>query len=279
MKKIVLAVFLILGVTVVHASLTWAGEVDILVDKLVEKGILNPVEASIILDETKQQVAKEISEGKSSSLPKWVQNMKVKQDLRLRYQYEKKNASADVRNRGRLRYRLGIETKIIDQVKTGVGLATGSSDPRSTNQTFQNTFDTPDIRLDYVYAEYTPMKGAKIIGGKFKRKPYLWAPTDLLWDGDINPEGGSLHYEKGLSQNVDGFLNTGVWVLDENGTADRTDPFMHYAQAGAKWKGDGLDAKIASVYYGFNGVKGSDLDNEKNTNTQNGSVSDGVLQV
>ncbi len=278
MKKIVLGVFIMFSIFTVHISPAQAGEIDILLDVLVEEGVLSPVKAEIVRDETKRRVAQEIAEGKSSSLPKWVQNMKVKQDLRLRYQYEKKNASADARNRGRLRYRIGIETKVVDQVKAGVGLATGSDDPRSTNQTFQNTFDTPDIRLDYAYAEYTPMKGTKIIGGKFKRKPYLWAPTDLLWDGDINPEGGSLHYEKSLSQNVDGFLNTGVWVLDENGTTDTTDPFMHYAQTGAQWKGDGLDAKVAGVYYGFNGVKGVDLDNEKNTNTQNAGVSDGVLQ-
>ena len=55
-----------------------AGEIDILVDKLVEKGILTPVEAQIVLDETKQEVANEIAQGKSYAVPSWVQKMKFK---------------------------------------------------------------------------------------------------------------------------------------------------------------------------------------------------------
>lgn len=122
----------------------YAGEIDTLVDKLVEKEFLTPVEAQIILDETKQEVAKEVAEGKSYALPKWVQMMKLKGDLRLRYQWNKKKSSEE-RHRGRYRFRLGAETKVIDNVKVGFGLATGGTDPRSTNQTMGNTFETPDI--------------------------------------------------------------------------------------------------------------------------------------
>lgn len=249
-------------------SISSAGEVDVLIDKLVEKGVLTPVEAQIILDETKQEVAKEISQAKSSSLPLWVQKITLKQDLRLRYQYEKKDSSDQSRSRGRVRYRLGLQTNVIDSVKVGVGLATGGDDPRSTNQTFENTFESPDIRLDYAYAQVKPIKDLSLIAGKFHRKPYLWEPTDLLWDGDINPEGAALHYDLSLVDGLDSFVNAGVLVLDENGTEDKVDPFMHYLQAGLVGKIDDLDSKLAVTYYGFNGLQGVDPDHSKDTNTR-----------
>ncbi len=203
MKRIFVGVFLLLSFLALYPSVSQAGEMDILVDKLVEKGILSPVEAQIILDETKQQVSKELAEQKSYAAPSWTQKVKLKGDFRLRYQYERRNADTEGRTRGRYRFRLGGEGQVIDQFKVGFGLATGSDDPKSTNQTFSGdgsrTFGTPDIRLDYAFGEYQPLSNFKVAFGKFKRKPYLWAPTDMLWDSDINPEGASLHWEDALA--------------------------------------------------------------------------------
>lgn len=247
-------------------SVSQAGEIDVLVDKLVEKGVLSSVEAKIILDETKTEVAKQISEAKSSSIPDWVQRTKLKGDVRLRYQNERKSNDTDFRNRGRLRYRLGLESKINNQLKVGAGLASGSSDPRSTNQTFQDTFSTKAINLDYAYAEYTPLSNLKAIAGKFAFKSYLWAPTDMLWDGDINPEGASVNLTGSLAD-VNYWLNGGIWLLDENGTADRPDPFLKYVQGGLSYNEGILDSKIALTYYAPSAVKDINLDNDSGTNT------------
>ena len=65
------------------------------------------------------------------------------------------------RDRARIRFRLGAETKVNDQTKVLFGLATGGTDPRSTNQTLENSFELKDIRLDYVYAEYAPLAGPR----------------------------------------------------------------------------------------------------------------------
>ena len=111
----------------------YAGEINILVNKLVEKGVLTSVEAQNILDRTKQQVSKEMAQGKYSALPKWVQAMKLKGDLRLRYQWNKKKSSKQ-RHRGRYRLRLGVETKIIGNVKVGFGLATGGRSEEHTSE-------------------------------------------------------------------------------------------------------------------------------------------------
>jgi hypothetical protein len=245
---------------------SFAGEVDVLVNKLVDKGVLTPLEAQIVLDETKNEVAKEVAQGKSTVLPAWVQKMKVKGDLRLRYQWNKRKASEE-RHRGRYRFRLGVETKVVDQLKVGFGLATGGDDPRSTNQTMANTFDTPDIRLDYAFAEYEATPWLTLTGGKFPRKPVLWQPSDLLWDSDINPEGGAAVIQKSLGSDVDGFLNTGLFVLDE-ASSDTSDPLMAFVQSGLKWKvSDGVSLKAAVAYYGFDGIKGASLDNAAGTNS------------
>ena len=108
-----------------------------------------------------------------------VDNLKIKGDLRLRYQWEEKESKTD-RHRGRFRLRMGVEAEVVENAKVKFGLASGGDDPRSTNQTLQNSFDTPDIRLDYAYAEYAPAKELKFFGGKFNNP--FWRPTDLLWD-------------------------------------------------------------------------------------------------
>lgn len=266
MKKVTLGLALFLSFVLCPMNVM-AGEVDVLVDLLVEKGILTPIEAQIVVDETKQRVAKEIAQGKSSSLPKWVQNMKVKGDFRLRYQYERDQTDTDARARGRVRYRLGIESKVSDKIMVGFGLASGGTDPRSTNQTFQDTFSSKGINLDYAYAEYKITSSMRLIGGKFKRKKYLWAPTDLLWDSDINPEGGSFSIAGAVVGNLDYWGNVGVWVLDENGNSDKPDPFMNYLQGGLKYKEGMFDAKLAVTGYGFQGIKGITLDHSAGTNT------------
>ena len=99
----------------------------------------------------------------------------------------------------------------------------------------RNTFQTPDIRLDYAFAEYSAAPWLTLYGGKFKRKPVVWQPSDLLWDSDINPEGGAITINKGLMSNLDLFFNTGVFVLDES-SSDTSDPMMYSVQPGFNWK-------------------------------------------
>jgi hypothetical protein len=268
MNKFFIAIIMVVGMAMM-ATQTFAGEIDILVQKLVEKNVLTPLEAQIILDETKAEVAKQNAQGKNKSLPKWIQTTKLKGDFRLRYQYERKESDIEGRERGRIRYRLGIISNPLPKIEVGAGLASGGSDARSTNQTFDDVFSTSDIRLDYAYAQYQVNNDLTVIGGKFKRKAYLWAPSDLLWDGDINPEGGSLHYSKMLTNETDLFVNTGVWYLDHKDQVDATDPFMSYVQSGLKYVDEKVDAKLAGVFYNFNGIKGTTQ--YESSNTGNGS--------
>jgi polyhydroxyalkanoate synthesis regulator phasin len=76
-----------------------ASEVDVLVNKLVEKNILTQSDAKVILDEMKRDGEKKVNPeaGKEGfELPKWIKNTEVKGDVRVRYQ------SQDTDNDGRV---------------------------------------------------------------------------------------------------------------------------------------------------------------------------------
>ena len=279
-----LLIFGIIGLWSAAPSFATSTSVDALINKLVDKGILTKKEAEEVENEIVADEKMIREDGFKQSLPPWIQNAKLKGDFRLRYQYERKETDADARLRGRIRYRLGLETKVNDQLNVGLGIASGADDPRSTNQTFTDTFERPDVRMDLAYAEYKPMDPLKLVGGIFQRPDYLWAPTDLLWDGDINPQGGSAHWEKKFSDRLTPYLNTGVWVIDEvtSTTSDRVDPFLYYTQGGVKFKQGDWSANVAGIYYAFNGLKGTCPDWSAATNTgittsSSGSCSAGVL--
>ncbi|MFA5410812.1 MAG: putative porin [Candidatus Omnitrophota bacterium] len=260
---------------------SYAGEIDILLQKLVEKGVLTGAEAQQIKVETKEAVKKEIVAGKSETLPAWVQAIKIKGDFRGRYQYNHGKSTATStteRHRARIRLRLGVEGKVNDKLKVGVGLATGlnstessstlSADyARSTNQTLYEGFSKKGIGLDYAYAEYAFSPWGNFIGGKFKNP--LWEPGDLIWDTDINPEGAALNLNKklmlgGLGLNV--FSTTGVFPLDESSSSG-DDPMMYVQQAGLTHNlTDTISLKTALAYM-YTSTQGDTLDGTTSTNT------------
>ncbi|MFA4984162.1 MAG: putative porin [Candidatus Omnitrophota bacterium] len=260
-----------------------AGEIDLLLEKLVDKGVLTPGEAQQIGVETKEQVKAEIAAGKSSSLPAWVQNMKLKGDLRLRYQYKHdkaaNNYSKDTQI-GRLRMRLGLDTKVNEKIMVGVGIATNSDgDPRSTNMTFGKSGDgystKMEIRLDNAYAKYDALPWLTIVGGKMLLKDALWEPTDLVWDTDITPEGGVLQFDKKLNSNTSLFMNTGVLIQTDDTSSDNDPVMMYIIQPGATYKiNDSMSLKGAFTANIGSNTKGTAYptgDWYKSSNTKNGS--------
>ena len=257
-----------------------AGEVDTLVEKLVEKGILSRQDAVEILTEVREaarqehaQTVAEVRQAVASDvaarvvdLPRWISNTHVKGDFRLRYQMNDRRRSTD-RHRGRYRLRVGVVTEVTDQVHVGFGVATGGSDPRSTNQSMTNSFESPDLRLDYAYVSYRPFGWLKLTGGKFKNP--LWVTTDLLWDSDIRPEGVSLQADWKASEWLGLFVNGGFWVLDER-SSEESDPSMAVLQPGAVIDmTDRLRLKMAATYYNFANVRGGLLDHSAGSNTIN----------
>ncbi|MCD6353843.1 MAG: putative porin [Proteobacteria bacterium] len=164
-----------------------------------------------------------------------------------------------------MRLRFGAETKVLDNLKVGFRLVSGGNNPRSTNQTFEDSFSSKGINLDWAYAEYKATDCLTLVGGKFKNP--IWRTSDLMWDTDISPEGAAAQFNYKASDGVYLFANTGFFILDES-SSDTSDLFMYVFQPGLEWKiNKTVSMKSAVAYYGFSNVKGSALDYSAKSNT------------
>jgi hypothetical protein len=216
-------------------------EVDMLLDKLVDKGVLTRQEASELKGEMAEykdagnkQLAKEI-------VPKWAQHISWSGDLRLRQESFKRDPSTsnpETRHRQRARFRLGVKGKVSDQLEAGARLATGTNlDPVSTNQSFQDAFDKKDLFVDLAYLKFTTAglsgwEAAPITvwGGKFENPFYS---TSMVWDGDLTPEGMAASLTPKVGP-VEFFATGGVFPIDELG-ANGGDPTLWGGQTGLAW--------------------------------------------
>ncbi len=278
-------------------SLSYASEVDALVQKLIDKGVINASEAQEIRTETNEEIAKtdkqkeeDFKKLAKDNMPDWVKNTKLKGDFRLRYQDDYAKASASTKQvnkqRARFRVRLGLESKVNDKLVVGIGLATGintsdakgltSADTsRSTNQTFGQGFGKKPISLDYAFAQYTPVSWFTIIGGKFVNT--LWEPGDLIWDTDIRPEGASVTLNKDINPALSLFMNTGILTIEED-TGNTNPATMFTIQPGINYKvSNSINVKGAVSYYQAFSVKGKTLDGNVGTNSNTTNSATGKL--
>ncbi len=276
MKKYVLvlgmALLLVLGVKTTGFAVS---EMEILVDKLVEKGILTPAEGDKIVRETKEEAKKQqeatIKEAKKSIIPDWVQNTKLSGDFRLRYQWDEGVGNAtnsDSRNRFRFRARLALDTKIADTLKFTFGIASGPNDPRSTNQTFSDVFSHKQLNIDLANVSWTPYTWVNVIGGKMKNP--IYTVDQLIWDNDIRPEGVAAQFNRKVSDDLSVFLNSGVFILGENAQSNNN-PYMFVIQPGIDWRiTECTKLKYAISWTDFPNIKDKpQLNYSAKTNTYN----------
>jgi hypothetical protein len=272
-KKFLVFVMICLAFIGLNIQPAKAAEVDILINKLVEKNIISQDEATQLISDIQKEVAREDEEIKTvvaeaakeeaknnkQVLPRWVENVTLSGDVRVRYQAENTdNDGNPLRERWRLRLRAGVDAKVNSNWKAGFGVATGNDDPRSTNQTLENEFQTPDIRLDYAYGQYaTTNKVFSLTAGKFKNP--IWTVKDMMWDTDVMPEGLSAAFNFKASDKLNFFVMPAYFILDED-KATENDPAMVAIQPGMSWTmNDKLNLKIAGTYYDFRNVKGTDM--------------------
>ena len=199
----------------------WASsEVDALLDKLVEKGILSKMDAGDIRremtagkEDRNKQLAKEI-------IPESARNWKWSGDIRLRQEHRNRTGTGQDANRTRIRFRYGVEAKVSDELKVGARLATGSTtDPISTNQTFNTSFNHKTIVLDRAFVAYAPnipqLTEFNVTGGIIANP--FWTVGQLVWDDDLNFDGGAIHLAKTIGP-VTLFTNNGLFSLQTDVT-------------------------------------------------------------
>jgi len=179
------SLFLILQIGASRAS---AGTgLEIVVRKLEEKGILTQYESQIILEETKRELARELSEVKSSTAPKWTQKVTVKGDLRHRQEFNwEDNDNRPTRYRHRIRARLALNGKVNEEVEGGMRFVSGNTSPISTNQTLGDFFGTKGFMLDRGYIKYTPHWLDNHVDGLAGMFVNPFYHAELLWDSDVS---------------------------------------------------------------------------------------------
>lgn len=158
------------------------------------------------------------------------QRMTLFGDMRLRHESNVELDDVPDRHRERARFRMGMTYDIADTVTLGARAITGNAgDPNSPHETFGNTstgsgLTSWTISLDRAYLTWKPalVDGLAVTGGKFGH-PFKKNPVygELVWDGDIQPEGYKLTYQREELGPVDTlFLAHGGYVLQEQGAAD-----------------------------------------------------------
>jgi cell division protein FtsB len=134
-------------------------------------------------------------------------------DFRLRYEANFGDQDARNRDRGVLRARLRAAYAVNKWLAVGGQLATGDADdPNSTDITLSNFNDDLDVSLDQAYAKLS-LGNVTLFGGKI---PQPFVRTELVWDGDVSPQGVSASYKLNLGGGASVKANGLYFLIDES---------------------------------------------------------------
>lgn len=188
--------------------------------------------------------------------------LNVTGDLRLRYQDDYSDDDARARRSGQVRGRLGATYSVNDRVTLGARLVTGDpDDPNSTDVQMSNWDDDFQVSLDLAYAQVN-FGDLNIFGGKI---PQPFTRTDLVWDGDVNPQGVSGVYKHKLGDGSALRASGLFFIVDENAVA--TDSTMVGGQVGydtAQLGDFKFDVSAAYYDYTLGSVVGGDSGDFRN---------------
>ncbi len=220
----------------------------------------------------------------------WYERATLKGDLRLREEYSNKEGDS-ARWRTRLRARARLEAQALDTLQLGLGLRTGGDDPAGAHVTLGDSFENKEIMLDLAYLAWSPemMEGLCLKGGKFN-KPWL-SVSDMIWDGNVNPEGAAAIYKTRLDS-VELFLNAGAFLVQERHNAKEylngdtiesstQDTWLFTGQAGLKYHAtSNLSFLAAATYYHYDHLAGmvTLYDSSKGYGNSTDSIEDSDLR-
>ena len=239
-SKLAVSVVLLCGM---FSPVVFAGEIDLLTNKLAEKGVISYGEAQQIMTESREEARKELASGTLLTVPAWTQNIVMSGDLRLREQEDWNSANAYIRDRFRVRLRMNFDTRLVDNFKAGFGFATGSesldaasdelgsatlgkgsvvdANSGSANSTFTG-FGRLPVELNLAFVEYDPSLcgfSGIVTVGKMRQGTQVWNATDLLWEPSLNPDGAALSVSKDLAPGMNLNLTGSYLVINQLNSA------------------------------------------------------------
>ena len=196
---------------------------------------------------------------------KWIDKIKWGGDFRYRHETIDDDSGSTTRDRNRIRARLKMEAEVNDEWDAIFRLATGSSDsPTSTNHTLgdssDDSFSSKEVWMDQAYANYHPesMPGLNILAGKMGNPFYTVAKNQLIYDGDVSPEGCAVTYKWNLDDSTSAQLaGAALWLAERSTDADTS---IFGVQGLLKHELLGDSHILGGVsYYDFGNIQGKTL--------------------
>ncbi|MCL7715886.1 putative porin [Stenotrophomonas mori] len=179
----------------------------------------------------------------------------VSGDMRVRSQFENSNDNARDRTSGQVRGRLAAAFAVNDRISIGARLVTGNpDDPRSTDVQLSNWDNDLEVSLDQAWLKLA-FGALDVHAGKI---PQPFTRTELVWDGDVNPQGLSANWKHALADGGGLRANGLFFVIDEQATGG--DSTMVGAQVGydspalGDWR---FDASAAHYRYSIGSTVGA----------------------
>lgn len=195
------------------------------------------------------------TEGRATDVKfsEWLDIIRVSGDMRLRHEMShKKSPGAVEQNRQRIRFRLGVEARLPENLSLHFRFATGAGSQVSTNQSFDNLSQQKEVRFDQYYATWTPQHTdaelIKLAAGRLQNNFWRTTTSEIVWDDDFNPEGFTQSLDCSLG-NSRVFVNLMQMVVDEDETT-KADQWMVGGQVGTEMGISGKShVRIGMAYY------------------------------
>jgi len=168
-------------------------------------------------------------------------------DFRVRYEHTSAGNGAPSLGREVVRFRLGVTYPVRQDLLVRARLATGDpGDPNSTDVTLGKFVDDLAFSLDLASVEVNRSRWG-LVAGKFTN-PLL--STELVWDGDVNPQGMGGRVTVGNAGQVTATL-TGLYFMVDQQPGD-TSSDMGGAQLALKGApGAAWQVTAATGYYDY----------------------------
>lgn len=182
--------------------------------------------------------------------------LKISGDLRVRGQRDDSDSDRPDRNSAQVRARLGATFAVNDRVTLGARLVTGDGDdPNSSDVQLSNWDDDLAVSLDQAWLRLD-FGDLRLFGGKM---PQPFTRTELVWDGDVNPQGVAATYRHAWADGSALRANGLFFIVDERAAGG--DSTMLGAQLGydtAKLGDWQFDASLALYDYSLKSLAGAD---------------------
>jgi Putative porin len=176
--------------------------------------------------------------------------LNVAGDTRLRFESNTGQRRSPNPYRSVLRGRLRANYRISSRLTIGSQLATGDpDDPNSTDVTLSNFYDDLQVSLDqaYVHADFGALQ---VDAGKFGNP---FSRTDLVWDGDVSPQGLAAIYEKSLGADRGATLRLVALYspVDEQATGPDSNLYGVQAKLGRAFSDRRWEFDFSAGYYDY----------------------------